>query len=64
MIRELRKLAKTNRAKANHIRNLQNRGVLTKIVNEDGYACYDTEELKHRQKTVKWGRPVKIKKGE
>lgn len=64
MIRELRKLAKTNRAKANYIRALQNRGVLEKIVNENGYACYDTEELKHRQKTVKWGRPVKIKKGE
>ena len=34
MIRELRKLAKTNRAKANYIRALQNRGVLEKIVNE------------------------------
>ena len=64
MIRELRKPARTHRAQANHIRALQNRGVLKKIVNEDGYACYDTEELKHRQKTVKWGRPVKIKKGE
>lgn len=64
MIKEIRKLAKTNRGKANYIRALQNRGDLKKIVNENGYACYDTEEFKHRQKTVKWGRPVKIEKGE
>ena len=64
MIRELRKLAKTNRAKANYIRALQNRGVLPKHTNELGYACYDTEELKHYKKTVKWGRPMKLKEEE
>lgn len=61
MIKELRKLAKIDRAKANHIRNLQNRGLITKIVNEQGYVCYDTEEMKERARTVKWGRPAKIK---
>lgn len=60
-MRELRKLAKTNRAKANYIRALQNRGVITKLVNEKGYVCYDTEELRKYQATVRWGRPAKIK---
>lgn len=71
MIKELRKLARTDRGKANHIRNLQARGILTKIVNANGYACYETEELKQRERTVKWGRPIKdatnikrIEKGE
>ena len=60
MLKELRILAKTNRAKANHIRALQNRGVIKKHLNEKGYLCYDTEELKKREATIKWGRPPKI----
>lgn len=60
-MRELRKLAKTNRAKANYIRALQNRGVIKKLVNEKGYVCYDPEELRNYQATVRWGRPAKIK---
>ena len=64
MIRELRKLAKSDRAKANYIRALQNRGVIKKMTNEKGYLCYDTEELRNYQTTVRWGRPAKIKKGE
>ena len=59
-IRELRNLAKVDRAKANYIRALQNRGVIKKIVNEKGYVCYDSTELRLYQKNVRWGRPVKI----
>ena len=59
MIKEIRKLAKTNRAKANYIRQLQNRGRLSKKINDKGYLCYDTEELKNYTQNVKWGRPVK-----
>lgn len=60
-MRELRKLAKTNRAKANYIRALQNRGVIKKLVSEKGYVCYNPKELQDYQATVRWGRPVKIK---
>ena len=60
-IRELRKLARTDRAKANYIRALQNRGVIEKIINEKGYVCYDASELRTHQKNVRWGRPPKIK---
>lgn len=61
MMKELRKLARTDRAKANYIRALQNRGVLKKHINEKGYVCYDPEELKRHKMTIRWGRPVKIK---
>lgn len=59
-IRELRNLAKIDRAKANYIRALQNRGVIKKIINEKGYVCYDSTELRLYQKNVRWGRPAKI----
>lgn len=62
MIKELRKLDKTNHTKANRVRNLQARGCISKILNEKGYCCYDTEELKKYEATSKIGRPVKINK--
>lgn len=64
MIKELRKLNKTNHAKAVYIRNIQNRGVIKKIINEKGYVCYDTEEYKNHKQNTRWGRPPKIKNDE
>lgn len=61
MIRELRNLDKTNHAKAVYIRNIQNRGVIQKIINEKGYVCYDTEEYKKHKANARWGRPPKVK---
>ena len=53
-MRELRKWAKTHLAKANYIRALQNRGVIKKLFNEKGHLCYEPEELKNYQSTVRW----------
>lgn len=60
MIEEIRTLARVDRAKANHIRNLQARNLIKKIVNEQGYMCYDTDELRARKETVRVGRPPKL----
>ena len=66
MIKELRKLDKTDRAKSNYIRGLQARGRIKQIINKQGYVCYDTEELAKYKASAKWGRPPKIReyKGE
>lgn len=60
MIEEIRLLARVDRPKANHIRNLQAKKLIKKIVNEQGYMCYDTDELERRGKTVRVGRPPKL----
>jgi hypothetical protein len=39
---------------------LANGGKIKKHVNEKGYVCYDTEELKEYHKNAKRGRPAKI----
>lgn len=60
MIKEIRRIGRQNIAKEKYIRYLQNRGKLKKIVNEDGYLCYDTEELKNYKESVRIGRPPKM----
>lgn len=60
MLRELRKLAKINRPKAQYIRTLQYEGKIQKIVNGKGYICYESEELKAYQSSAHRGRPPKI----
>lgn len=60
MIKEIRRIGRQNIAKERYIRYLQNRWKLKKIVNEDGYLCYDTEELKKYKENVKLGRPPKM----
>lgn len=59
MLKEIRKI--TNRSKANYIRSMQYRGLIPAHINDKGYVCYDTEELKTYQKNNKRGRPPKIK---
>ena len=55
----------TSRSKANYIKSLQYRGLIPAPINDKGYVCYDTEELKTYQKNNKRGRPPKIlKQGE
>lgn len=46
MLRELYKLDRTNKTKANRIRQMQHRGKLSKPRNKYGMLCYDTQELK------------------
>lgn len=60
MIKELRKLEKTNRAKAVYIRSLQAKGAIKKIPSPLGYMCYDTEEYTKYKATIKHGRPCKF----
>lgn len=59
MIAEIRKIK--DRSKANYIRSLQYRNILKVHINDIGYVCYDTEELKNYQKSTKRGRPPKVK---
>lgn len=60
MIREIRRLDKVDHSKANYVRMLQTRGILKRVLSDNGYMAYDTEELKHYQKTARRGRPVKM----
>lgn len=60
MVKQLSKMR--DRSKANYIRMLQNHGKIKKIIGENGYLYYDTEELEKYKKTVKLGRPIKIEK--
>lgn len=63
MIKEIRRIE--SRSKANYIRFLQYRGKIPTHINDKGYVCYDTNELKDFQKNNKRGRPPKIlSKGE
>lgn len=48
------------RSKGAYIYALINRKKLRKIVNNAGYLCYDTEELRKFQAGNKVGRPVKM----
>lgn len=59
MIRELRQLDIIDPKKSARIRILQSRGKIQKIINEQGYVCYNTEELE-KYKGHK-GRPPKTK---
>lgn len=59
MLREIRKMK--SQGKAKWIRALQWRGKLSVLKNEQGYLCYDPEELRNYQKNTKRGRPPKIK---
>ena len=58
MIEELRKV--NDRNKQLYVRGLQYKKRIRKIVNKNGYVCYDTEELKKYQKGAHKGRPPKI----
>lgn len=59
MLKELRELRITDRAKMQHIFNLQSKGLLKSYVNDKGYKCYDTDELKNL-KLKRVGRPCKV----
>lgn len=59
MIAEIRKIK--SRSRAQYIRSLQYRGLIKVHINDIGYVCYDTEELKSYTKNLKRGRPPKIK---
>lgn len=59
MFIELRSLYKLDRKKERYIRALQDRGVLPKHINKNGYMCYDTLELEKYLKKRKIGRPNK-----
>ena len=62
MIKELRRMRQkggADRAKANYISHLQSRGKLRMYKSKEGYAAYDTEELKEYKKNVRLGRPPK-----
>lgn len=59
MIKQIKKLRKTNKPKAMYLYNLMSRGLLTKIVDEKGYLCYDTEEYAKYRKNARIGRPIK-----
>jgi hypothetical protein len=58
MLREIRNIKP--RSKQVFIYYLANGGKIKKHVNEKGYVCYDTEELKEYHKNAKRGRPAKI----
>ena len=58
-IREVRFLRKVDRPKATYIYYLQTIGELKRIINENGYVCYDEDEYKLRAKTKHQGRPTK-----
>lgn len=57
MIKEIRKIK--NRSLQNYVRKLYDRGYITKIINDKGYICYDTDELKAHKATARVGRPPK-----
>lgn len=59
MLKELRKLDVTNRAKSNYIRALQVRGKLKRYITPQGYLAYETEEFKQYKATARKGRPLK-----
>lgn len=63
MLKELRKVYKINKAKAQYIRSLQYEGRIAKLFNDKGYVCYDTDELKKFQASVHRGRPPKKVEG-
>lgn len=62
MLKEIRRIRE--KPKATYIYFLMNKGKIPKHINEKGYVCYDTDELKAFQKTHKRGRPPKQLKGE
>lgn len=62
MLRENRRIKE--RSKAVYIYRLQRQGKISTHINENGYVCYDPDELKAHQKTHKRGRPPKITKKE
>lgn len=57
MIKEIRKIKR--RGLQNYVRKLYDRGYITKIINDKGYICYDTDELKKYKATARVGRPPK-----
>lgn len=62
MLKEIRKIKE--KPKRTYIYFLVNENKIPKHINEKGYVCYDTDELKAFKKTHKKGRPPKIKLGE
>lgn len=62
MLKEIRKIK--TKSRANHIRQLQWRGKIPVHINDNGFICYDPQELATYSKTAHRGRPLKIKKGE
>lgn len=51
-----------NRPKRNYMYCLISEGKLKQHIDKQGYVCYDTVDLENYKKTVKRGRPPKIKK--
>lgn len=60
MIAEIRKLK--SRSKQQMIYSLQYRHLIETHINDAGYVCYDTDDLKRYKSSVKRGRPPKYTK--
>ena len=58
MLKEIRKIRE--KCRQVYLYRLVSNGKLPKHIDEKGYVCYDTEELKTFQKTHRKGRPPKI----
>lgn len=57
MIIEVKSL---QRKEQNYIRNLQERKHIRKIVADNGYVCYDTDDVAEYLRTRKYGRPPNL----
>lgn len=51
-----------NKPKRTYIYHLVSEGKLKQHIDKHGYVCYDTVDYENYKKTVKRGRPLKIKK--
>ena len=61
VIKEVRKLEKSNYKKARYIRTLLDRKRIKSYV-KNGFMAYDTEEYNEYRKNARVGRPIKINK--
>lgn len=59
MLKEVRKIK--SKQKQRRIRNLMERGVIAKHINEQGYLAYDTDEFE-KMPEMRMGRPPKEQK--
>lgn len=58
-LKGMRKKGGKDLSKANYISGLQYKGLIKTYINDGGFVCYDTEELKQYQASVHRGRPYK-----
>lgn len=64
MIVKLGDLNKEKHSTAVYIRRLQALGKIRKLIDEDGYLCYETSDLEDYKKNIRRGRPYKIKEND